>query len=193
VTEPLDTLHTLIRRAVRAGFDAFEEVIDDVADAMTDEHPGIDWRPQIEQATLAAFNAHRREQFTWPVPTDCDRLDRAFAALNSAGIVARQNFACCQNCGHDEIMDEVREAAETIDVRGYVFYHMQDTDSVLEDGTLFLAFGGRDDQQAVAWEIVEALKREALDVEWNGEVSKRIVVKNLKWLRRRDFSSWGRA
>src|SRR4029079_1351153 len=88
--------------------------------------------------TDKAFAAHLDAQREWPSVTDCDRLDRAFADLNGRGIVARQNFACCSNCGHAEIGEEIdAEKERGTKVIGYTFFHLQDTERAAEYGYLY--------------------------------------------------------
>ena len=128
-------------------------------------------------------------QASWPAETDCDRLDRAFAELEQQGIVARQNFSDCGTCGVAEIPDEIKAAEKSgRKVRGYVFYHMQDTESAAGGHGLYLNYGSihSDDSASlkVAGEVVEALKRHRLKTEWNGTIEQRIGVK-LDWKRRR--------
>ena len=84
-----------------------------------------DFEPEIKWLTAELIAAHRSDQAEWGASTDCDRLDEAFAALNRQGIVARQDFSCCNNCGFTEIWDEVEEAEKQQPIEGYVFYHLQ--------------------------------------------------------------------
>ena len=138
---------------------------------------------------VEALAEHKREQASWTAPTDCDRLDAAFAALEKSGIVARQNFSCCGSCGAGEIVDEmetVQEAGAT--VRGYVFYHEQDTDGAVERGGLYLNYGSAEEEEMpalrIGHEIVAALQQQGLTVVWDGTWEKRIHV-DLDWQRRR--------
>ena len=105
--------------------------------------------------------------------------------------MARQNFTCCQNCGHAEIHDEIEAASKLAEVRGYTFYHMQDTERAAQGGGVYLAYdalsGGPDAQNSIGHEIVAALRAAGLEPEWNGENSARILIP-LEWKRRR-FSS----
>jgi hypothetical protein len=78
--------------------------------------------------------AHLAVQAGWPQVTDSDRLSAAFRDLDSGGIVAREDVACCQSCGHAEIGDELRDG-DTAD--GYVFYHRQDAQRAVEAGELY--------------------------------------------------------
>ena len=187
-----EEIEALVSRRIREGFDGFEEIVGSSVEELADEHPDIDFEPFVRAAAKAAWSRAREEQASWPVPTDCDRLDRAFAALERAGVVARQNFTCCQTCGHAEIGDEIAQALTKAEAVGYTFYHMQDTERAAEGGGLFLAYGSLERteaaQQKVGWTIVEALRREGLAAEWNGDVGKRIEVKNLLWRRRRKFT-----
>ena len=65
--------------------------------------------------------------------------------LEAAGIVARQNFTCCKTCGFYEINGEMEAArAQGRVVRGYVFFHMQDTERAAKGGDLALAYGPAD-------------------------------------------------
>lgn len=129
----------------------------------------------------AILAAHLAEQATWPAITDCDRLDAAFAALEASGIVCRQNFSCCGTCGAYEIWDEAAalEAAGT-PVRGYAFYHVQDTESAVRGYGLYLNYGAAAEGEAaalaIAGEIVAALQQRGLRVDWNGQWSRRIGV-----------------
>ncbi|GAA3232447.1 hypothetical protein GCM10010532_068560 [Dactylosporangium siamense] len=130
------------------------------------------------------FAEHLEAQATWPERTDSDRLTDAFRALDAAGIVAREDFACCQNCGVSEIGAEATEAAPA---RGYVFYHLQDAERAAEGGSLWLAYGLFDpsgDQAAAGAEVVAAVRAQGLHVDWDGSAGQRIHVR-LKWARRR--------
>jgi hypothetical protein len=187
-----EEIEAAVTRRIREGFDGFEEIVEGSVEELADEHLDIDFEPLVRAAAKAAWSRAREEQASWPIPTDCDRLDRAFAALERAGVVARQNFTCCQTCGHAEIGDEIAQALTKAEAIGYTFYHMQDTERAAEGGGLFLAYGSLERteaaQQKVGWSIVEALRREGLPAEWNGDVGKRIEVKNLLWRRRRKFA-----
>ena len=55
--------------------------------------------------------AYHHEAAGWPALTDHDRLEQAFAALETQGVVCRQNFTCCGTCGVAEIGDD-REIEE---------------------------------------------------------------------------------
>ncbi|MEU4689978.1 hypothetical protein [Actinoplanes sp. NPDC023714] len=128
--------------------------------------------------------AHLEAQAGWPARTDSDRLTDAFRALDRAGIVAREDFACCQSCGSSEIGDEIGDGGPA---RGYVFYHGQDAERAAQGGTLWLAYGTFDERAGAAQvgeEVVAALRGEGLEVDWTGDAAQRIHVR-LRWAKRR--------
>jgi hypothetical protein len=187
--QAVEELGGYIRRDVAAGFSDPDHIAESAVEVLSGEHDAEALRPHALRLTREAIEAHRREQATWPAVTDCDRLDAAFVELERSGIVARQNFTCCQTCGHYEIGDEITAAREAgREVRGYTFYHMQDTESAVEGGGLCLAYGALEPGDgalvAVGREIVKVLCRHDLKPEWDGSGAKRIFV-SLDWKRRR--------
>ncbi|QWB26050.1 MULTISPECIES: hypothetical protein [Streptomyces] len=125
------------------------------------------------------------EQETWSEPTDPDRLERAFAALDRGGIVAREDFTCCRGCGMAEIG---AEADGTPGVRGFVFFHHQCTRGAARGHGLSLYYGGFDGSEettkAVGHEVVAALAAAGLSTEWDGDPGKAIDVGPLEWRKR---------
>lgn len=123
------------------------------------------------------------EQTTWQGETDPERLTRAFAALERAGITARENFTCCRTCGQDEIGAESAPGA-----RGFVYFHSQCTDSAAAGHGLRLLYGGFDGSAetttAVGDEVVAALAAAGLGVVWDRDPGRSIVVSPLEWRRR---------
>ncbi|RAS61697.1 hypothetical protein C8D87_109141 [Lentzea atacamensis] len=79
------------------------------------------------------------EQTSWQGETDPERLTRAFAALQEAGMTARENFTCCHSCGQSEIGGEGGS-----DARGFAYSHTQCTDSAAAGHGLTLLYGGFD-------------------------------------------------
>ncbi|MFI6372066.1 DUF6891 domain-containing protein [Streptomyces sp. NPDC050546] len=125
------------------------------------------------------------EQESWSEPTDPDRLERAFAALDRAGIVAREDFTCCRGCGMAEIG---AEADGKPGVRGFVFFHHQGTRGAAEGHGLSLYYGGFDGAEettkAVGHEVVAALAAAGLSTQWDGDPGKAIDVVPMEWRKR---------
>jgi hypothetical protein len=189
--EDFDDLHDFIRVQVAAGFAPLVEIIDEAAEVFADVTPNHTALADAARAVAErALADHRATQATWPARTDCDRLDAAFAELTQAGIVARQHFSCCGTCGADEIREEMDQAEKAgLPVRGYTFFHVQDTEHAVEGDGLYLSYGAADKNQAasvaIGHEIVAALARHGLNPAWNGKIAHRIGLP-LVWRRRRD-------
>ena len=190
--EKAEWVRDQIRRDVASGFYDEDAILTNAADAFEDEFTPEELRPLAQQMLRQALAEQRAAERHWPDETDCDRLDAAFAALEDDGVIARQNFSCCGNCGATEIWEEVRavEDAGGAPVQGYAFYHMQDTEGAVDGGGLYLNYGacedGEDAALAVARTIVAELEAHGLATQWDGSWDQRIGV-TLDWKRRRGF------
>jgi hypothetical protein len=183
----MDELRAVIRRDLRIGFTPANQIMEMALDVIEAEDPGR-FRPAAERLLEEESQALLREQAEWPSVTDCDRLDRAFDELEQRGIVARQNFSCCQNCGSTEIWGEVDDALDAGKAaHGHTYYHAQDSEAAAEGGGLYLAYGSVEDDGTanVGREIVAVLNAHGLATEWDGSPRNRIRVP-LDWKRRRD-------
>jgi hypothetical protein len=142
---------------------------------------------ECEAITHRAVEEHLRAQASWgTAPTDNDRLIEAFNDMEENGIVAREHWTCCQNCGHTEIGAEIEFAEEFGPVIGYTFYHQQDTDAAVEGGGIMLAYGSTSEgnELEVPKKVVEILQKHGFLVEWDGSTSKRISIPQFEWRRR---------
>jgi hypothetical protein len=189
MAEALEDLREFIAHQVREGFESAHEIIENAHDWAHDKYERDDLLPEIKRITAQLLATHQAEQAAWGPTTDCDRLDQAFAALNHQGIVARQDFSCCNNCGFTEIWDEVEEAEKRQPVEGYVFYHLQCTEEAIKTGRLLMAYGcieeDPDALQRVGNKIVSELCRVGLNASWGNTASHPIVVEGIVWRRRR--------
>jgi hypothetical protein len=185
-----DDLHDFIRLQVVAGYSSVDQIVEDAVELFretTIDHTEIG--SAARGVLAAALAAHASEQESWVQPTDCDRLDAAFAELEASGIVARQHFSCCGVCGATEInheMDEAMRAGHA--ARGFTFFHVQDTEHAVAGDGLYLSYGSPDRDQATAiaigHEVVATLGRHGLAPAWNGRLAHRIQLP-LTWQRRR--------
>ncbi|MFC7242064.1 DUF6891 domain-containing protein [Catellatospora aurea] len=172
-----------VRRAVARGAFPCAAIVDDTVEYLDGKAEPGELRALAWELVGPAFAAHLDAQQNWPARTDSDRLTDAFRALDAAGIVAREDFTCCQNCGATEIGDQVHD---TMPARGYVFYHQQDAERCAEGGGLYLAYGliGQPATAEIGEEVVAALRAEGLQVDWSGSPGQRIHVR-VDWARRR--------
>lgn len=187
--ETLQKLRGYIQRDVDDGFRSEDEIASTAVEILDGDYDTDALTPHAVRMTQELIAAHKQKQAAWPKTTDCERLDSAFAALERAGIVSRQDFSCCGSCGAGEIQDEMELVAKGgTRVRGYTFYHMQDTDSAVEGRGLYLNYGAVQENEAAAVaigkEIAASLKQQGLQVDWDETLAKRIGVK-LDWKRRR--------
>lgn len=184
----LEDLRRLIESDIAAGFVPRDEIAETAAASMAGEADDAFLRREGERIAAEALAAHEAAQRDWPEVTDCDRLDAAFAALEASGVISRQNFTCCGTCGASEMWDEIDAArGEGRPVRGYAFFHRQETKAATKGRGLYLTYGaceeGEDRAVAVGHEIVAALAAEGLSTNWNGSMSHGIAV-SLDWKRR---------
>ncbi|HLT09333.1 MAG TPA: hypothetical protein VK028_00830 [Micromonosporaceae bacterium] len=187
--ELFDALHDFVRLQVAAGYTPADQIVDDAVEEFAERAGDLAaLRSAAKAITERALANHLAEQASWEEQTDCDRLDAAFAELDANGIVARQHFSCCGLCGNQEIkdvMDQVEKSGQT--VRGFTFFHVQDTAHAVAGESLYLSYGSADadgDAVAIGHEVVGVLERHGLKPWWNGKRAHRIALP-LTWRRRR--------
>jgi hypothetical protein len=174
---------------VRAGFLSRTEIEQSYDDTIAEGKDTAALTAYAREALNAAWARQRSDEKSWSGMTDCDRLDAAFAELEGAGIIARQDYWCCQTCGCSAAADEMRELSEAGQpIRGYTFYHAQDTERGVDGAGVFLSFGAASPDDAdwlsVARDVVAVLERYGLKPRWNRTLEQRINVP-LEWRRRR--------
>lgn len=107
------------------------------------------------------------EETYLPYRTPYQRLSlavqRAFHNLRSKDYECYAELLCCQTC-----------ALSAIEGDKYAFWHSQDTDNAMRDGTLLLCWDGEGE------EVVESLRKAGLEVEWDGDSGRRIAVRHLQ-------------
>ncbi|MFH9708975.1 DUF6891 domain-containing protein [Streptomyces luteogriseus] len=175
-----------VRELLRDGYLGIEAVIGETVYLMEDGEGSSPLSPAQARALVERLWLERiDEQQAWAGPTGPDRLERAFAALEAAGIVARENFTCCRGCGMTEIGAEVDDESA---VRGFVFFHHQGTRAAAQGHGLSLYYGGFDGSErttaAVGHEVVAALTSAGLSAEWDGDPGRAIDVTPLEWRKR---------
>ena len=89
---------------------------------------------KVSQAIDGEFQRFLAAQASWPLVTDCDRLDIVFAALNERGVVGLQNAGYMQDDGYDAVWEAHPDAADDEGMIGYCFDHGQDMERVIRGG-----------------------------------------------------------
>ena len=188
----------LIMREMAAGFSSRKEIIELAVRRHRGGADGRELRALAEELADPLFYRHLEAQVGWPLVTDCDRLDIAFAQLEEKGIAIRHGL---RDDGTEEFMEELERAADAArPARGYVFYQRRDTDAAIDGHGLYLDYGAIEDDEddyedgqaslRIGHEVVEALRRQGLEARWDGTLSSRINVA-LEWKRRRNWSDEG--
>lgn len=172
----------------RSGFFDPDDVMEIVCDEMF-EGDDVD-EDEVADVIDAEFEALEKDMESWPAVTDCDRLDRAFEALNQRGVIALQNAGYTQSDGYDDFMEAYEEHPKKSSIIGYCFYQGQDLERAVLGEGLYLAFGpANPDDEARRGPEVGAIVRQELQragfaVEWNGTFQQRIFIPKLVWQRR---------
>jgi hypothetical protein len=187
--QTLDGMRQYIERQVAAGFLSDDEIREQAVEIHADYQSPDTLLPYARRFVEEAAAAHLIEQAGWEDVTDCDRLAEAFADLEAQGIVSRQNFSCCGTCGADEIEDEMQAArSQGRKVRGYTFFHMQDTEHAAAGTGLYLSFGSSSgkllSETLTGFKVSRTIRRHGLKTKWNGSLFTRILVE-MDWQRRR--------
>lgn len=65
------------------------------------------------------------------------RLTKAFEEIAAQNVLALQNFSCCGNCGSAEATEEMYEHNNW----GYIYFHEQDTETLIETEETYLGYG----------------------------------------------------
>lgn len=103
----ISKMYEYIRKDVATGFSIADEICDSVVEIFSDEQDSSVLLPYAKRMVQENIESQMREQVNWQETTDCNRLDQAFENLSRQGIISRQNYSCCGNCGTGEIWEEM--------------------------------------------------------------------------------------
>ena len=188
MTENEKYLHDHFLISIKSGFESLEDIIDNALEAVEDEG----WEKEISdewiRETLTnAYEKHEQKSKAWQRPTDTDKLHAAFDHLCRGKIVALHNAGYTQSDAIYDIQDVWQDLEdEGIKPIGYCYYHGQDLERVIETGELTIGFYGErknNDKEAIIIgnKVVDALKKQGFEINWDGSASKRIVIENFNW------------
>ncbi len=186
----------IIDSHVRPGFRSIDDAKVVAIEVLSDHSDPELVRRVVERVAPDCALAIWKDSLDWPNVTDCDRLDAAFEELNSTGIMARHNWACCGTCGRAEIPDEFARIGgvwDGVPVIGYVFYHEQDSESAAAGSSLYFNYGSCEESPdeatyfqrstAIATRACEIIAKHGLEVEWDGSIRTRPRIA-MTWQRR---------
>jgi hypothetical protein len=172
-----------IKSWIWSGFydpDEIQVMIGDILEEDADE-------AMLRGAVEPEFDRKHDAEQSWPVETDCDRLDAAFAELSDNGILALHNAGYTMSEGISDVTEVLKELGRD-GLRGYCFYHGQDVERALAGGGLYIAYGDLHDETSKSVTVGEAvrkvLEQHGFKVAWNGTADDRIHVPLFDWKRR---------
>lgn len=178
-----EQLEEHVRELLRGGYGSVADLAESAEDYLVKDGVRPVTLAQARQLVERLWLERVEEQRRWSDVTDPDRLERAFAALDGRGITAREHFTCCRSCGMGEIRAEGRD-----DARGFVFFHLQGTESAAAGHGLTLYYGGFDESAetavSVGREVAAVLGEAGLTVEWDGSPDRAIELPGLDWRKR---------
>jgi hypothetical protein len=130
------------------------------------------------------------------------RTIAAFDELNANGVVARADFSCCGTCASTEIGAERDDSRHWI---GYVYFHNQDTDRLVDSGATYIGYGAfePEDFDEAAWDrlskkaqakaylndvtrmlddiVFPIVRRHGIEPEWDRSLGTRVLLTNTDW------------
>lgn len=189
IDDETDTMRGVVKDFIWYGYHS-AAAIDDFIDACAAQGDAFDL-PRIKAYARAEMARKRAAEAQWPAPTDCDRLDHAFAHLIGQGFCALQWPGDTLDDGLNAVFkvvngDDVPYERYTT---GFCFFHSQDMDHALNGEGMSVAFGHVDpesdeDDARMGRLVFEALEWAGLKPEWNGSADRRIFLPTLRWQRR---------
>lgn len=118
-----------------------------------------------------------------------DAITKAFNLMNERGLIARENYECCQSCGGYAITVEaekmIDEGKPKDEIKGCCFYHEQDMDNRCDGGEFYLAYGLMESgkhgyiglsNEEVGRIVTACLTEVGVEFEWDGDGGTRIKV-----------------
>ncbi|WP_159941846.1 MULTISPECIES: hypothetical protein [unclassified Nocardiopsis] len=198
IRHPLAAAEEAVAVRVASGRGGYVEILRHARQALADaldagsDPDGPDVSAALTQLTDHVDRAladHVHRQRRWPPRTDGERLTRAFRALDEAGVIAREDFACCDGCARTALDGELAARNSNpsgLAARGYAFYHHQDAGHAAGGAPLTIRFGATHPlrRAAVGEETAEALRAHGLTVDWDGDPERGLRVL-MDWNRRR--------
>lgn len=186
------------RLAVRGGYDRPDGIVEGLVelveyDPETEAIVALDRGEVVEavrQMVDSALREHAVAESSFPPTTDCDRLTAAFKELDSRGIVAREDVGYTQSDLRDEMWALLEAArSEGRDARGWVAFHRQDVERVVDSGQLYISFAALSDDdegfRTIGAEVAGGLAEAGLTVAWNGDPNRRVELTGVRWQKRR--------
>ncbi|MDF3337436.1 hypothetical protein P3H80_08390 [Mycolicibacterium septicum] len=155
---------------------------------------------QLTTAFAALREARLRQQAE--IGDYQSRTRAAFDELNANGVIARADFSCCGTCASAEIGDERDDSRHW---SGFIYFHSQDTDRLIEDGSTYVGYGAfepenfdetaynqlsdeakedlyfSDVARMLDETVFPIVRRHGIEPEWNRDLGTRVLLTNADW------------
>ena len=175
-----------IESYVRAGFYSPSQILAIICD---EAYASDQLNPQVVMQIIEEkMEIKLLDEKKWARFTHNDLLDRFYRNLNKSGIIALQNVKDYSN-GLDEVTDIYQDQKyKNLTFRGFCFYQWQDTEFAISGGGLRLSFGDVNGDKEMSLKIghfiCNGLQKSLPKAEWDGNLEKKIYIRNFKWRRR---------
>lgn len=184
-----EEIRGVIAVGILGGYESRTAILERIATDYGDDAARIA-APWVDEA----LDRQTRIETTWGEPTDVDRLEEAFAEIETDGVLT----APCRGRRAADLRAEMgsHDARQPGSVaRGYVGFSSIDLESALAHGGLSLCLGAFEDDdadlRAVRKLVVDALERHGFEVESLGD--DRLFLPGFVWKKRRRRVDGGRA
>lgn len=191
-----DEIVEFLRSVAIEAYGTDDEIVDWVTVCLEPDRERRDLlRRRVAALAAPLFDELQSDEAEWPIPTDNDRLDRAFAALERDGFLTRQNWYQSQLPADEEMGHEVMAARRKRTIRGFVFFHGGDVRRAIAGGSLRITWGAvvppktpSSKRERVFWDVAQDIHRalwaQGLSPEWSRVVGEPITLP-FTWRRRR--------
>jgi hypothetical protein len=183
--ERLDVIRR-IGRSTSGGFETRSEALAAALDFIEPRSWTSEDRLWVQSERDVQWHGKTRLEEIWPAPTDWSRLDGVFQRLDAHGILCLHNAGYTLSQGEEDVREAWRDRGGAAShLTGFCFYHGQDVQDVVTNGTLALAYGRLTDDQAdtlgTAGKIVDALLAAGFQTAVPPDTETRIFVSGMLW------------
>lgn len=182
----LEAALQMVRDLVRTGLDSRAAIVDAVCSAWA-LFEDADCRAVAEELERAVA-AKAADERTWPAVLDTDRLDRAFAELESRGVLCLHDAGYDENSGFGEaVVRRDQEGGDVSPYEAFCYYVRRNVDAALAGKGLALSWGHfatRRGDVKLGRRIEHRLGEAGLRVAWDGTPDACIVLAGFDYRRR---------
>eukprot|EP01112_Ceratiomyxa_fruticulosa_P011536 TRINITY_DN3131_c0_g1_i2.p1 TRINITY_DN3131_c0_g1~~TRINITY_DN3131_c0_g1_i2.p1 ORF type:complete len:239 (+),score=37.69 TRINITY_DN3131_c0_g1_i2:188-904(+) len=193
-SELISEFSSLFRKKLRAGFETDKQILRNACEELLEEKKSVSKYKKVAKKILEyEIKIFEIEQQTWPSETDFDRLEKVYTDLESQKILCRHNYGYTGYEGNTRLKGEYEEIVKKggDPPIGYVFYHKQDTEFLINPNPADMLFNygsfkKSDDKSmlAIGKKLADCLRKHGFVVDWDETLAKR-VSKTMLWRKRR--------